>query len=106
MSNLAGNLYYLGWVSVCYRYGFVKDRCCKLRIVNIIDILTYCIVQRLTLFLAICLDRSTIATSYHAKSGFRDDSMTGVGGVLWRYFEHWKFFFELLDLTVRVCLDD
>lgn len=74
------NPYYLVWEFVYYLYDFVKDKC---------------------LSLVTSQDRSTIETAYRALSGFRDDLMTH-DDALWRYFEHLKSFFELLDLMLKV----
>lgn len=69
---------------------------------------TTCQPSKHTLFQVTSRGRSTTATSYRARCCCPGDAMTDYDdGALWRYFEHLKFFFELLDLTlgVSVCSD-
>lgn len=77
----AVNPYYSVWEFGYHRCGFGKDKC---------------------LFQVTLRDRSTTVTSYHATCCYPDDLMTDYDGALWRYFEHLKSFFELLDLTLGV----
>lgn len=86
-SDPAGSPYYSVWEFGYHRCGFGKDKC---------------------LFQVTSRGRSTTATSYRARCCCPGDAMTDYDdGALWRYFEHLKFFFELLDLTleVSVCSD-